>query len=84
MLGWLVGFLSSFLSNLADMLPNDPFTEVVAGLSTIDTALGWLNWLMPVSQCLGLFLAWLSVAVIWSVTSYLLDKAMGTVEGVIS
>ena len=68
---WLVGLATTYL-------PASPFTNM--SFATWSTAIGWLNWLVPVSDCLGLFDLWLLCCAAWMLYKWLY-KSMGGVMG---
>ena len=57
------GLLDTMFSFVSGVLPESPFSSGPS-LVGIETALGWLNWAFPVSQCLQLFMAWIGSAVV--------------------
>lgn len=73
MLSFLFGLISGVLSLLTNFLPDSPLRGVIDALYTWDTALGWLNWVVPVGQMLAVFTLWLAALVTYTVVSYALD-----------
>ena len=61
--GWLVG-----------VLPSSPFANISLSLSAVPNALGWLNWVVPVGDCLQLYAAWLACASAWQVAQFVKAK----------
>lgn len=45
-------------------------------------ALGWLNWVVPIHDMLGVFTLWLTAGVIYAAMRYLLDNALSVVTNV--
>lgn len=78
MLGFLVDLLGGFVSLLTGVLPQSPFQDITLG-EGIDTALGYLNWIIPVGDMLGVFALWLTAAVIIGVVNFIVKKATGVI-----
>lgn len=78
MLGFLVDLFNGFISLLTGLLPQSPFQNITLGQG-IDTALGWLNWLVPVGDMLGIFSLWLAAAVIVGVVNFIIKKSTGVI-----
>ena len=86
MFGWLLNYLSTIVDFLGDTLPDSPFASVTQGMSTndiIQSALGWLNWFVPIGSMSALMAAWLLIALAWLAVTYFLDKATGVVDKLI-
>lgn len=66
-LNWLVGLAVTYL-------PASPFVSLNVG--GYATAIGWLNWFVPVQDLLGIFDAWLIGCAAWMLYKYLY-KQMG-------
>ena len=79
MLSWLASLLSGILGFFNDVLPDSPFTDVLQGSNDLQTGLAWLNWLIPVGDMLGIFLAYLAVLLVWAAVDFALSKAEGSV-----
>ena len=66
-------FITFILNFLLSVLPLSPFANLrITG--QIDTAIGWLNWLMPFTEMSQLMLAWLGVAVLVTVIWFVVDN----------
>lgn len=66
-------FITFILNFLLSVLPLSPFANLrITG--QIDTAIGWLNWLMPFTEMSQLMLAWLGVAVLVAVIWFVVDN----------
>ena len=50
--------LNLFLNWVLNLLPTSPFTSFIKACSDIPY-LGWLNWFLPVGQCIAIAEAWL-------------------------
>ncbi len=66
MLDWMSDLVDKFLSTLYDILPADPFSDIVDSITVgaIRPYLGYINYFFPVGfflKCLGAFLASLAV-----------------------
>lgn len=73
MLGFLFNLVSNVLGLFNGILPDDPFTPYINSLHQWDTALGWLNWVLPVNQFLVIAGLWLSALVLYTLVRYALD-----------
>lgn len=73
-MGSLIGTFITFIINfLLSVLPLSPFANLrITG--QIDTAIGWLNWLVPFTEMSQLMLAWLGVAVLVAVVWFVVDN----------
>lgn len=78
MLEFLASILGGIVGLLTSVLPLSPFQNIALG-EGVDTALGWLNWVFPVNDCLGIFTLWLAAAIIAGVVSVLVRKATGVI-----
>lgn len=61
MIEFLNSLLSSFFGLLGNLLPDSPFAEWATITGDLAQGIGWLNWLVDVGGCLGIFMAWLAV-----------------------
>lgn len=73
MLSFLFNVLKGLFGILNSFLPDDPFTPYIRSFDAWDTALGWLNWVIPVNTCLVIAGLWLTALVAFTVISYALD-----------
>lgn len=78
MLTFLAELLGGFINLLTGVLPQSPFQNITLG-EGVGTALGWLNWIVPVGDMLGIFALWLTAAVICGVVMFIVRKATGVV-----
>lgn len=78
MLGLLGGVLGGLIRLLISVLPLSPFQGITLG-EGFDTALGWLNWILPVNDMLGVFALWLSALIVCGVVSVIVRKATGVI-----
>ena len=74
MLSWLSTLLSGILGFFNDVLPDSPFQDVLQGAEDLQMGLAWLNWLIPVGDMLGIFLAYLAVLLIWAAVDFAFSK----------
>lgn len=81
MLGFLVGVLGAFYSLLSGVLPQSPFRALQIG-ADIDTALGWLNWVVPVGDMLSLMGLWLAAILTAFIVKSLISRAFNSFEAV--
>lgn len=79
MLSWISSLLSGILGFFNSVLPDSPFADVLQGSEDLQTGLAWLNWLMPIGDMLGIFLAYLAVLLVWAAVDFALSKAEGSV-----
>lgn len=73
MINAILSLLNGILGFLAGILPDSPFATIVEGNETVLTAIGWLNWLFPVGQCLAIFGLWLGLLLAWTAVNMALD-----------
>lgn len=69
----VVGALVTFLSAI---LPTSPFAGMSLDMEGIDTAMGWLNWLMPFGEMLTLLGAWVAAGLAWAAFSWAFDGVL--------
>ena len=66
-------FITFILEFLLTVLPISPFANLrISG--QIDTAIGWLNWLMPFTEMSQLMLAWIGVAMLVTVIRFVQEN----------
>lgn len=78
MIGFLGGILGGLVRLLIGVLPLSPFQGITLG-EGFDTAIGWLNWVVPVNDMLGIFTLWLAAALAAGVVSFIVRKATGVI-----
>lgn len=78
MLAAILGLLNGIIGWLNSVLPISPFHQFTSDgvVSTVGTALGWLNWVVDVSGMLNIFSAWLSALGIWWIVKWLKKNAI--------
>ena len=87
MVSVLLGFFTSFVAWLVSHLPISPFASLTLGFNgfagsgiTVDTLMGWLNWLVPVQDMLLLFQAWCAAALLFVALKISTSPATKTVR----
>lgn len=74
MIAFLLQLVSGLLGWLSDVLPMSPFSGLGLALDGLSDAIGWLNWLVPVSGILSLFGVWLVAAAVWQVVHFVMAR----------
>lgn len=73
----VTNFFKAFLpQSPVQQFANDP-THVLP-----ETALGWLNWFVPVQGMLGLFTAWLAAGLVWMTVRFVKRNTFDRIVGV--
>lgn len=83
MLSFLAGLLHGILGFLSGVLPDSPFLDLMSGLDTLQLGLGFLNWVVPVGDCLLIFGLWLTAAIVWASVDFALGKSTDVVDGLV-
>lgn len=84
----MFAFVLQLLNGVAGLamrfLPQSPVQSFLASqaISLELRALGWLNWVVPIHDMLGVFTLWLTAGVIYAAMRYLLDNALSVVTNV--
>lgn len=60
MIAIIAGILVAFFAIYAAVFPDSPFGQLALS-DAYDTALGWLNWVVPVYDMVTLFVTWVGV-----------------------
>lgn len=81
MLAFIVGVCGTFFRFLAGVLPESPFGSIVLA-EQLDTALGWLNWVVPVGDMLTLMGVWLTALIAAFVIKVVIQRAFGAFSAV--
>lgn len=76
MIDIILSFLNGILGFLNGILPDSPFTDLIQGNETMLNALGWLNWLVPISDLLAIFSVYLVALLAFQTASLALDGAI--------
>lgn len=84
MLSFLVLLTTAVVNFLLSFLPASPIQAFVTDVtvSSFATALGWLNWFVPVSNMLALMSVWLAAIVTYRAVKFALDNTVDRVAGV--
>lgn len=80
MIAFLLQLVTGLMSWLSDVLPASPFSDIVLALDGVGQAIGWLNWLVPVTDMAALFGVWLLAAAIWQVVNFVLKRFSSTLS----
>lgn len=80
MISAILGLLTGVIQFFASVLPASPLADLASGSQSISTAIGWLNWLVPVGDFLLLFGAYLAAMLIWAGVEWFM-KSGGRVLG---
>lgn len=75
MVGWLVGHL-----------PLSPVRSMTLGVASIhgvsiSTILGWVNWIVPIGEMLGIFQLWAIAMLAVIALSWVLRNTLGRIGG---
>lgn len=80
MLSFLLDLASGLMSWLAGKLPASPFGGLSLALSGVGNAIGWLNWVVPVSAMAQLLGVWLVAALVWQVVQFVTKRTTGSLS----
>lgn len=75
MIAIIGAILVAFFGMLALLLPASPFASITSS-PAYDTALGWLNWLLPINDMLTLFIAWAGAIMVCVIAFVVLKFSM--------
>lgn len=73
MLEFVVGLFQGIVNLLKSVLPVSPFHDLTIS-SDVGNALGWLNWVFPIADCLAIMTAWLSALLLFTVVRFAVSK----------
>lgn len=73
MLEFVVGLFQGIINALKSVLPISPFHDLTIA-QDVGTALGWLNWVFPISDCLAIMTAWLAAILLFTIARFVLSK----------
>ena len=73
MLAALLAMLNGIVTWLNNVLPGSPFQQFTSDgvVSTLETSLGWMNWVIDVPGMLTIFSAWLSALTMWWIVKWI-------------
>jgi flagellar biosynthesis protein FliQ len=78
MLSDLLGFTSTMLNNVlavvAQVLPDSPF-QAISKIPEVTAVLGFVNWVVPLSEMMAIFQAWITAIVVFYVYQIVLRWA---------
>lgn len=69
-----IAILTGILLLFKNLLPVSPFADLALP-AAMDTGLGWLNWIFPIGDMLGIFSIWLLAAATWAIVTALIRIA---------
>lgn len=71
-IGWLVGFLASFVLFVAAALPANPFDleQYMQNLVNWETGISWLNWFVPIGTIELIMTAWVAATLAYYASRY--------------
>lgn len=73
-MGAIIGLMAEFLLNfLLTVLPLSPFADLRLD-GQVQTAIGWVNWIVPFSDMATLMIAWITAATLVTVIGYVVDN----------
>lgn len=73
MLEFVVGLFQGIVNLLKSVLPVSPFHDLTIS-SDVGNALGWLNWVFPIADCLAIMTAWLAALLLFTVVRFVVSK----------
>lgn len=82
MIALIVGFFEGIINLLKGILPQSPFQDITVS-EDIDLALGWLNWILPVDNCLRWFTAWLIALLAFATAKWVIGRFKSFAGGLI-
>lgn len=65
MIDVVLELVNGLLTLLNGILPSSPFSGLIESNENVITALGWLNWFVPISDLLVMFSAYLIALLAW-------------------
>lgn len=82
MVSAILGLLTGVVGWLVSHLPASPFASLVLGdfgELPVSKMLGWVNWLIPMEEMLGLFMLWIVACGVFAAVRWLVRKYTGNV-----
>lgn len=73
MLEFIVGLFQGIVNTLKSILPVSPFADLTIS-EDVGNALGWLNWVFPISDCLAIMTAWLAALLLFTIARFAISK----------
>lgn len=74
MLTFLVGLFEGLVGVISGVLPESPFVNMSL-TAEFDLALGYLNWVLPVGNCLNWFVVWVGLMLTVTLVKWTASKA---------
>lgn len=73
-MGAIIGLMAEFLLNfLLTVLPLSPFADMRLD-GQVQTAVGWVNWIVPFGDMVAMMIAWITAATLVTVIGYVVDN----------
>lgn len=76
MIDVVLELVNGILGFLNGVLPDSPFQGLIETNESVLTALGWLNWFVPVGQLLAIFAVYVAALLAWQAV----DMALGGID----
>lgn len=73
LLEFICSLFESIIGILTSVLPQSPFRDINIS-ADVGNALGWLNWVFPVRDCLAIMSAWLVAVLAFVVARFVISK----------
>lgn len=84
MLQFLAGIFGTLFGFLESIYPASPFRDLVSATDGMSKGLAWLNWAMPVGECLTVFVLWIVACVAVAAGRLLYNRMNGIADTVMS
>lgn len=73
MLEFVVSIFQGVINALMNILPVSPFRDLTIS-EDVGNAMGWLNWVFPISDCLVIMTAWLGAILLFTIARFVIGK----------
>lgn len=80
MIGAIFTIMAVIYGGLSSIFPESPFADMVQISQGMALGIGWLNWLVPFGEFLGMTVAWIGVAVVVT-AGRAASKVLGDIAG---
>lgn len=80
MIGAINTIMSIIYGGLATLFPQSPFSQMASVSQGMALGIGWLNWLVPFGEFLGMTASWILVAVVVT-AGRAASKVLGEIAG---
>jgi hypothetical protein len=71
MLAWFAELMNAFAALLLSVLPTSPFDKYLTAFSSLPY-LSWLNWFIPIRDCIKVGEAWLTAIAVFYLYSIIM------------